>query len=123
MNGKSPWLSLEQKKCRREGFLMYIIFHHCTNIYVWLDALVNYLTVCGYPDSLCGWPAINIVGEDILKFHAIYWPAFLMAAGLEPPQAVVCHSHWTMENFKVHYPLCRLQLEINSCSYVSQRFS
>ncbi|KAJ8031056.1 Methionine--tRNA ligase, mitochondrial [Holothuria leucospilota] len=70
-------------------------------IYVWLDALVNYLTVCGYPDSLCGWPGINIVGKDILKFHAIYWPAFLMAAGLEPPQAVVCHSHWTMDNFKM----------------------
>lgn len=39
-------------------------------IYVWLDALVNYLTVCGYPDSLCGWPGINIVSEDILKYVA-----------------------------------------------------
>ncbi|XP_071838638.1 methionine--tRNA ligase, mitochondrial-like [Apostichopus japonicus] len=70
-------------------------------IYVWLDALINYITVCGYPDNISGWPGINIVGKDILKFHAIYWPAFLMAAGLDPPQSIVCHSHWTMDSFKM----------------------
>ncbi|KAJ8041994.1 Solute carrier family 12 member 6 [Holothuria leucospilota] len=47
-----------------------IVLISCCTIYVWLDALVNYLTVCGYPDSLCGWPGINIVGEDILKYVA-----------------------------------------------------
>ncbi|XP_038049947.1 methionine--tRNA ligase, mitochondrial-like [Patiria miniata] len=70
-------------------------------IYVWLDALVNYLTVCGFPGQTNLWPATHIVGKDILKFHAIYWPAFLLAAGLPPPRSIVCHSHWTMDNFKM----------------------
>ncbi|XP_072034833.1 methionine--tRNA ligase, mitochondrial-like [Amphiura filiformis] len=70
-------------------------------IYVWLDALVNYLTVGGYPDKQHVWPAIHIVGKDILRFHAIYWPSFLMAAGLQPPASVICHSHWTMNNYKM----------------------
>ncbi len=66
--------------------------------YVWLDALVNYLTVLNFTSSdsfsnICGkskekyWPAsMHIVGKDILRFHAVYWPAFLMAAGLPPPK-------------------------------------
>ncbi|XP_022088159.1 methionine--tRNA ligase, mitochondrial-like isoform X1 [Acanthaster planci] len=70
-------------------------------IYVWLDALVNYLTVCGFPGQMDLWPATHIVGKDILKFHAIYWPAFLLAAGWPPPTSVVCHSHWTMDSFKM----------------------
>ncbi|XP_071950249.1 methionine--tRNA ligase, mitochondrial-like [Antedon mediterranea] len=70
-------------------------------IYVWLDALVNYLTVSGYPDKLVSWPATHIIGKDILKFHAIYWPAFLMAAGMEPPASIVCHSHWTRDGSKM----------------------
>ena len=75
-------------------------------IYVWLDALTNYLTVTGYPwqeeagaigniHHNSAWPAdFHIVGKDIVKFHAIYWPAFLMAAGLPPPSCVVAHGHW-----------------------------
>eukprot|EP00057_Strongylocentrotus_purpuratus_P028590 XP_011683064.1 PREDICTED: methionine--tRNA ligase, mitochondrial [Strongylocentrotus purpuratus] len=70
-------------------------------IYVWMDALVNYLTVSGYPDRTHLWPPTHIVGKDILKFHAIYWPAFLMAADISPPASVICHSHWTRDSFKV----------------------
>lgn len=72
-------------------------------IYVWLDALVNYLTVAGYPDKHEQWwnAAHHIVGKDILKFHAIYWPAFLLGAGLPPPQTIHVHSHWTVGGKKM----------------------
>ncbi|KAL3667305.1 hypothetical protein V7S43_007535 [Phytophthora oleae] len=74
---------------------------HC--VYVWLDALTNYLTSAGYPGNIDrAWPAAyHIVGKDILKFHAIYWPAFLMAAGLPLPKRVVAHAHWTVGNVKM----------------------
>lgn len=74
---------------------------HC--VYVWLDALTNYLTISGYPgDTSATWPAdYHIVGKDILKFHAIYWPAFLMAAGLPLPKRIVAHAHWTVDNVKM----------------------
>ncbi|XP_071376917.1 methionine--tRNA ligase, mitochondrial [Centroberyx affinis] len=66
-------------------------------IYVWLDALVNYLTVAGYPHKYDQWwnEAHHVVGKDILKFHAVYWPSFLLGAGLPLPQAIHVHSHWT----------------------------
>ncbi|XP_028570586.2 methionine--tRNA ligase, mitochondrial [Podarcis muralis] len=72
-------------------------------IYVWVDALVNYLTVVGYPDTHHTWwpSATHIVGKDILKFHAIYWPALLMAVGLEPPEKILVHSHWTVQGQKM----------------------
>lgn len=71
-------------------------------IYVWLDALVNYLTVSGYPGPNHTWPPdCHVIGKDILKFHGIYWPAFLIAAGLEPPRSILCHSHWTVNNEKM----------------------
>ncbi|XP_063169672.1 methionine--tRNA ligase, mitochondrial [Candoia aspera] len=72
-------------------------------IYVWVDALVNYLTAVGYPEEhRAWWPrACHIVGKDILKFHAIYWPALLMAAGLEPPLRLWVHSHWTVQGQKM----------------------
>ncbi|MGH0171970.1 UNVERIFIED_CONTAM: hypothetical protein FKN15_001484 [Acipenser sinensis] len=72
-------------------------------IYVWLDALVNYLTVAGYPEGHSQWwpAARHVVGKDILKFHAIYWPAFLMAAGVPLPQAIYVHSHWTVSGQKM----------------------
>jgi len=74
-------------------------------IYVWLDALANYLTVSGL-DPVTGelkvWPPdCHVVGKDILKFHAIYWPAFLMGVGLEPPRKIFCHSHWMIDNEKM----------------------
>ncbi|KAF3838657.1 hypothetical protein F7725_010425 [Dissostichus mawsoni] len=72
-------------------------------IYVWLDALVNYLTVAGYPDKHNQlWNvAHHIVGKDILKFHAVYWPAFLLGAGLPLPQTIYVHSHWTVGGKKM----------------------
>ncbi|XP_056267105.1 methionine--tRNA ligase, mitochondrial-like [Pseudoliparis swirei] len=72
-------------------------------IYVWLDALVNYLTVAGYPDKHDQWWNVvhHVVGKDILKFHAIYWPAFLLGAGLPLPQVIYVHSHWTVGGKKM----------------------
>lgn len=73
-------------------------------IYVWVDALVNYLTAIGYPNANppTAWPAdVHVVGKDIVRFHAVYWPAMLMAAGLAPPQTVVAHAHWTVEKAKM----------------------
>ncbi|MEE6524919.1 hypothetical protein FKM82_024667, partial [Ascaphus truei] len=72
-------------------------------VYVWLDALVNYLTAAGYPDPSTGpWgPSTHLLGKDILRFHAVYWPAFLLAAGLPPPQKLLVHSHWTCEGVKM----------------------
>ncbi|XP_030563680.1 methionine--tRNA ligase, mitochondrial isoform X1 [Drosophila novamexicana] len=73
-------------------------------VYVWLDALINYLSSLGYPNEqyLADWPpAQQIIGKDILKFHGIYWPAFLLAAGLAPPQQLHVHSHWTVDGQKM----------------------
>ncbi|CAB0020349.1 unnamed protein product [Nesidiocoris tenuis] len=67
-------------------------------IYVWLDALINYVTV-GHPEK---WPpTIQVLGKDILKFHGIYWPAFLLAADLELPKCLMVHSHWLVEDEKM----------------------
>jgi methionyl-tRNA synthetase len=76
-------------------------------IYVWLDALANYMTALGYPDTdrpnyRAFWPAtVHVVGKDILRFHAVYWPAFLLAAGLEPPRRIFAHGWWTHEGQKI----------------------
>jgi len=67
-------------------------------IYVWLDALTNYLSALNYPDENDKlykkfWPAnIHLIGKDILRFHAVYWPAFLLAANIKPPQRVYGHG-------------------------------
>ena len=67
-------------------------------VYVWLDALTNYLSSLKYPDEnnelyKSFWPAdLHIIGKDILRFHAIYWPAFLLAAKIEPPKRVYGHG-------------------------------
>lgn len=76
-------------------------------MYVWIDALTNYITALNYPDMdseayQTYWPAdVHMVGKDILRFHAVYWPAFLMAAGLEPPKRVFAHGWWTNEGQKI----------------------
>ena len=76
-------------------------------IYVWLDALINYITKAGYPwppDQLHagGWPAdCHIIGKDIIRFHCIYWPAFLMALNLPLPRQILAHSHWTLGREKM----------------------
>ena len=62
-------------------------------MYVWVDALTNYLTGIGYPDETTRWPAdLHVIGKDIVRFHAVYWPAFLMSAGLELPRQVFGHG-------------------------------
>ncbi len=75
-------------------------------MYVWLDALTNYITAVGYPDDPAAfakwWPAeLHFVGKDIVRFHAIYWPAFLMAAGLPVQHRVFAHGWWTNEGQKI----------------------
>lgn len=73
-------------------------------IYVWFDALVNYLTAAGYPNAekqKLTWPPVHIVGKDIMRFHCIYWPIFLMAAGIELPKQVIVHSHWLSGGIKM----------------------
>lgn len=74
-------------------------------IYVWLDALVNYLSALGYPGDANFkkfWAAdAHVVGKDIVRFHAVYWPAFLMAAGLPLPKCIVAHGWWTNEGEKI----------------------
>ncbi len=75
-------------------------------MYVWLDALTNYITECGYPDTNGPlwkyWPAdLHMVGKDIIRFHCVFWPAFLMSAGIAPPQRVFAHGWWTNEGQKI----------------------
>ena len=77
--------------------------HPAHVMYVWLDALTNYITALDYPADLPElWPAdLHVVGKDILRFHAIYWPAFLMAADLPPPRRVFAHGWWINEGQKI----------------------
>src|SRR6266851_2773700 len=71
-------------------------------MYVWFEALINYITAIGFGNEererAFGfekyWPALHLVGKDILRFHAVYWPAFLLAAGVELPRAIVAHGMW-----------------------------
>lgn len=66
-------------------------------MYVWVDALTNYITGVGFPDENDGnwryWPAdVHVIGKDIIRFHAVYWPAFLMSAGIPVPKRVYAHG-------------------------------
>ena len=75
-------------------------------MYVWLDALQNYVTATGWPDAGAAragfWPAdLHMVGKDILRFHTVYWPAFLMSAGLPTPKRVFAHGWWTVAEEKM----------------------
>ena len=79
-------------------------------IYVWLDALANYITAIGYGSSHAGaqeafkkfWPAdVQMIGKEIVRFHCVYWPAFLMAAGLPMPKAIVAHGWLLFEESKM----------------------
>ncbi|PWT90497.1 MAG: methionine--tRNA ligase [Blastocatellia bacterium] len=71
-------------------------------MYVWFDALINYITAIGFGneerEKAVGfekfWPALHLVGKDILRFHAVYWPAFLLAAAVPLPRAIVAHGMW-----------------------------
>ncbi len=74
-------------------------------MYVWLDALLNYVTALGYGEdekNMDFWPAtFHLVGKDILRFHAIYWPAFLMSLDLPLPSHVAAHGWWTRDGEKM----------------------
>jgi methionyl-tRNA synthetase len=67
-------------------------------MYVWVDALTNYITAAGFPDTASEkfrryWPAnLHVIGKDIVRFHAVYWPAFLMSAGIEVPRRIFSHG-------------------------------
>lgn len=76
-------------------------------MYVWIDALTNYISALGYPNMDDGnfekfWPAsLHVVGKDILRFHTVYWPAFLMAADIPLPKRVFAHGWWTKDGEKI----------------------
>lgn len=75
-------------------------------VYLWIDALTNYITAIGFGNEerehAVGfekfWPAVHLVGKDIIRFHAVYWPAFLLAGGLEPPRMIYAHGMWLDPN-------------------------
>lgn len=74
-------------------------------MYVWVDALTNYITAAGFPDEKADkwnyWPAIHMIGKDIVRFHAVYWPAFLMSAGLPLPAKVFAHGFLLVKGEKM----------------------
>ncbi|MEZ5691226.1 MAG: methionine--tRNA ligase [Rickettsiales bacterium] len=78
-------------------------------MYVWIDALTNYISALGYPNEQAAdyqdfWKnsySMHMVGKDILRFHAVYWPAFLMAANLPLPKRIFAHGWWTIEGEKM----------------------
>ncbi len=75
-------------------------------MYVWIDALTNYITGLGHPQATdemkVFWPeSLHMVGKDIIRFHCVYWPAFLMGAGLPVPKRVFAHGWWTIEGQKM----------------------
>lgn len=75
-------------------------------MYVWVDALTNYITACGFPDEEAArmpfWPAnLHLIGKDIVRFHTVFWPAFLMSAKLPVPERVFCHGFLTNRGEKM----------------------
>ena len=96
--------------------------HHV--MYVWMDALTNYLSALGYPDDADGklaefWPAaLHVVGKDILRFHAVYWPAFLLAADLPLPKRLFAHGWWTKEGQKISKSLGNVIDPLELCDKV-----
>jgi methionyl-tRNA synthetase len=73
--------------------------------YVWFDALTNYITAAGYgtDEARFGryWPALHLIGKDIIRFHAVYWPAMLLAGGVDPPRQVFAHGFITVGGQKM----------------------
>jgi methionyl-tRNA synthetase len=95
------------RPCERLSWGIRVPGDDTQTIYVWLDALVNYITKAGYPwapgsETVGGWPAdCQVIGKDIVRFHCIYWPAFLMALGLPLPKQILSHAHWTLGGSKM----------------------
>jgi methionyl-tRNA synthetase len=91
-------------------------------IYVWMDALTNYISALGFGSGDAAdqakvdhyWPAdIHLVGKDIVRFHAVYWPAFLMSAGLPLPKRVVGHGWWLRDDQKISKSLGNVVRPVN----------
>jgi len=90
-------------------------------MYVWFDALTNYITAIGFGNKKRQqevgfekfWPALHLVGKDILRFHAVYWPAFLIAAGIELPRAIVAHGMWLDANGRKMSKTLRNAIELD----------
>ena len=75
-------------------------------VYVWFDALINYMTGCGYPDDMQSfnkwWPNVrHMVGKDIIRFHCVTWPLMLLALGVNLPNEVIAHGWWTVDGEKM----------------------
>ncbi len=83
-------------------------------LYVWFDALTNYISGLGFPDDnehryASFWPCdVHVIGKDILRFHTVYWPTFLLAAGLPLPKKVFAHGWWTVEGQKMSKSLANV---------------
>ena len=97
-------------------------------MYVWLDALLNYITALGYGENgenMQYWPAkVQLVGKDILRFHAIYWPAFLMSLGLPLPKHIAAHGWWTRDGQKMSKSrgnIINIFLPSSICNIVSRK--
>jgi methionyl-tRNA synthetase len=91
-------------------------------VYVWIDALTNYLTVLGGPDAVARgtgkaafWAdAHHMIAKDILRFHTVYWPAMLWSAGLPPPKKVFCHGYLTVKGKKISKSLTTTKIDPNA---------
>jgi methionyl-tRNA synthetase len=91
-------------------------------VYVWIDALTNYLTVLGGPDAVARgdgkgafWPVSNhLIAKDILRFHAVYWPAMLWSAGLAAPKQVFCHGYLTVKGQKISKSMPATKVDPNA---------
>jgi methionyl-tRNA synthetase len=91
-------------------------------IFVWIDALTNYLTVLGGPEAVARgtgkaafWAAANhMIAKDILRHHAVIWPAMLMSAGLPPPRQVFCHGYLTVKGQKISKSITTTKIDPNA---------
>jgi methionyl-tRNA synthetase len=96
-------------------------------IYVWIDALTNYITALGYASDNDGlfrkfWPAVHVIGKDILWFHTVYWPAMLFSIGEPPPKQVVAHGWWTAEGKKMSKSLGNV-IDVEKIRSVAEKHS
>ena len=96
-------------------------------VYVWLDALFNYVTALGYCNDKYDevdkyWPGVNIVGKEIVRFHAIYWPAFLMSVGLPIPKKVYGHGWLVIDGGKISKSKANESVNIIDPYVLSERY-
>ncbi len=96
-------------------------------VYVWLDALFNYVTALGYCNDKYDevdkyWPGVNIVGKEIVRFHSIYWPAFLMSVGLPLPKKVYGHGWLVIDGGKISKSKANASVNIIDPYVLSERY-